>query len=613
MKQPEEVYMKFRSLMTAICVLATAQIVSAAPFAYIANTGNTPRTVSVIDTADNSLKTPLDLRDVNGAGTLPDPNPYAITVGASGQYVYVGVQDTNEVQVIDPFTTAAVKVVKNIGLQTDKPGGLAVNAAETRLYVAANNSNTLRIIDISGSGAVEVGRVTVSDSAQSVPEGVVLNSTGTKAYVANSADGQDSIAEITLDEANNTYTRTSIIPLPAGSKPYGLAINGTKLYFSSFNGNAGVVDTTTRAVTSLPTGLGNLSIAVNPANSKVYAPSNAQDKLYSFDGTATPVIDGGYPNGVIYPVPLLGNTSAAGPRGISLTPDGLKLFVAMNLDDTVKVYDTTNLATQLASISLPPGAKPNSFGNFIGPVWDKTIAASATSTCTITPSGSVPVNSYGWTFAISPGCDVVVNNVSKGAVSIWRFTNVTDNSNTIVANPVPGATYTVSGDWITSVNGFLEGYENGVKKGIDQLHKSAEYGSGTTVTLKAASGFRAINWTDDCSTTADGQECILPILSANKLFGVTIIPAPPGGPIYNVTKSEYYSTWAACTSSAANYDFIKVSTDPAVANLTTAGPAYQYKMSNQWNKNDYTQKVIPPVPMTLTITSVAVIADDLTL
>jgi DNA-binding beta-propeller fold protein YncE len=731
MKQPEEVYMKFRSLMTAICVLAAAQIASAAgPYAYIANSGT--KTVSVIDTAitptgdgSNAITATVTLKDDNGAGTLPDPYAYSITVGASGQYVYVGVQDTNEVQIIDTSTNTVLPN-KRIYLQTDKPGGLAVNAAETRLYVAVNNSNTLRIIDISGSGASEVGRVTVSDSAQSVPEGVVLNAAGTKAYVANSADGQDSIAEITLDEATNTYTRSSIIPLPAGSKPYGLAINGTKLYFSSFNGNAGVVDTSTKlpllnavlnatnevppngstatgtaavsfdaakttitavlnttgltnitaarinsgnagqnggvmftlspttftspltkTLTSadldptftsagktftdavnailngaayvnvstsanvggeirgqisviMPTDVGNLSIAVNPVSGNVYAASNSFDRLYAFNSAGAAI---GVPQ-----------TGASGPRGISVNPLGTKLFVAMNLDDTVKVFDPANLATEPVTIKIPDGAKPNSFGNFIGPVWDRTILATNGAGCTITPSGTVPVNYKGWTFTISgTGCDVKVNGTSVGAVTSWQITGLPAippaTQITIDASQLPAGNYfTVAGDWITSVGGYLVSTPTGINAGS----KSAQFIEHTNVSLDAKKPeYKAINWTGSCAGTPDGQPCVFPDLSANKLFGATIIPASAGGPIFD--GSSYYPTWAACTSGAANYAAIKLSTEITTLATDATGPAaaYQYTMSSQWIRDAYTSKGY--VPLTLTITNVAIIANDLTL
>ena len=88
--------------------------------------------------------------------------------------------------------------------------------------------------------------------------------------------------------------------------------------------------TTTKVVTGMPTNTANLSIAVNPVDGKVYAPSNTWDTLYAFDAAGTSL---GSPVG-----------ATSGPRGVSVTPTSNKLFVAMNLDDTVKVYDTTNLA-----------------------------------------------------------------------------------------------------------------------------------------------------------------------------------------------------------------------------------------------------------------------------
>ncbi len=599
--------MKFRSLMTAICVLAAAQIVSAAqtaPYAYIANSrlDSGPRKVSVIDTATNAVTATVSLPDDN-ADPTKHPNAYCITVGPSGQYVYVGLKDTNEINIIDTATNTVV-MNKRISLGTDIPGGLAVNAAETRLYVTSNMSNTLIVIDISGPGAREVGRVTVDDSSLSNPEGVVLNSTGTKAYVANST--KDSIAEITLDEVNNSYVRSSIISSGTDSYPMGLTISSddSKLYFASMYGNTEVVALTAspKTVTTLPTNTGNLSVAVNPVSGNVYAPSSVMDTLYAFNSAGT----------------LLGsyNTATTGPWGSSVTPNGAKLFVAMNLDNTVKVYTTANLATPPASIDLTPtagaGGKPTSLGNFIGPAWPYayTIAASATPPCTITPSGTVPVTTHGWNFGISgSGCNVTVNGAPVGAATSYKMSNVVDNSQTISVSQSAGTYYRLTVDsLITVVNGFLVS----TPSGIGQNSPSAQFLAGSSPSVNAGPGFKAINWTGACAGTADGQPCSVPFvnLSADKNFGATVV-LNTGGPIFDVTSSSYYSTWAACTAGAANYDVIKLSTD--ITAVTTDGPAYQYTMSNQWNKNDYSQKVVPPVPMTLTITSVAVIASDLTL
>lgn len=596
--------MKFRSLMTAICVLATASIVSAAPFAYVANSGT--KNVSVIDTADNTIKATVALPDTN---PVEDPYAYGVAIGASGQYVYVGLQATNEVAVIDAATNT---VVKRIGLGSDSPGGLAVNTAETRLYVASNDSNTLIVINVTGAGAVEVGRVTVDDSSLSNPAGVVLSTDGLKAYVANSSKG--TIAEIALDETNNIYTRTTLINLGNNSQPMGLTINstGTKLYAASLNGRASMIDidpasVTPRAVTELPLvigqdfALGNVSVAITPDNSKIFAPSNSTDKIYVIDGAANTV------SGTTY-------AAIAGPLGSSVTPDGTKLFLTMNTvsaGETVQVFDTSNLSTAPAVISLPAGAKPISFGDFIGPVFPFTITSTQGTDCNILPLGTVAVNSYGRTFSSFPTsgtCEVKVDGVSVGQPSAYAFTNVAAN-HTIDSSPIAGTFHTLSGDWISSVGGYLVS----TPAGISQHSKSAKFAANSTVTIKAATGFQVQTgtWTGACAGTV-GSTCSI-LMDADKSFGTTTVvetqPWVPGGPIFNVTQNAYYTALSA--GSPVSNDELKISTD--IASLTTTGTAgVMVKMSSQWKSSDYGTKDTYH-SLALTITDVAVIADDLTL
>ncbi len=676
--------MKFRSLLTAICVLATANIVSAAPFAYVANSGT--HTVSVIDTADNSIKTTVNLPD---SGSIR-PYAYGVAVGASGQFAYVGLQDTNEVVVID---TATNLVVKRIGLGTDSPGGLAVNAAETRLYVASVKSNTLIIVDISGKGAAEVGRVTVSDSSISNPEGVVLSPDGIKAYVANSTQG--TVAEIALDETSNIYTRSALISLGNNAQPMGLTINstGATLYVASLNGKASMVDTATRIVTELPlvtgptgneSANGNVSVAITHDNSKIFAPSNSSDKIYVIDGTANTVSATTY-------------LATAGPFGSSVTPDGTKLFLTMNTataGETVQVFDTGNLSTAPAVISLSPGAKPTSFGSFIGPVFPFTITSTPNPNCGIEPSGTIQVNSLGRTFDIKPAtqstvCSVTVDAGTAGAVTVgsptaYTFSNVAAN-HTITAAELTGTYYTLSGDWLASNGGYLtstpagigassksakflagtvtltapagflagswtgdclgtltgicsinmnadktfgatitkthftltntgwvpaaSGYLVSTPAGIDATHQSAMFPIGSTITVKANSGYAASAWTGSCAGTV-GDTCILSSMAADKPFGATVTQA--GGLVFNVTKTAYYPSIAAATAAAANGDEIRVSTGIA-SDVTTGTGGVFVKLSSQWQGPSCTQASGTYAALALTITDAGVIADGLIL
>ncbi len=593
--------MKFRSLMTAICVLATANIAVAAPFAYVANSGT--KTVSVIDTATNSVVgTPI---------VLPDGYPYGVAVGASGQYAYVGIQDANEVAVID---TARKVVVKRIGLGSDKPGGLAVNAAETRLYVASNQSNTLIVIDISYMPApVELTRVILATEALSSPEGVVLSPAGDKAYVANSATG--TVAEVSLDEANNVYTRTALIPV--GSKPMGLAITSTeipptppgsgyKLYVADLFGAAQVVNTKTRVPTSLPVGGGNVSVAIRPDNSKIYAPSYSLDKVYEISGTTDLV------SATKYDV-------ASAPFGSTVAPNN-KLYLTMNVSDNVQVLDTTT-NTLGTPIPLAAGAKPTSMGNFVGPVSPYIYTINATddgTNCTILPVGAgLPANSYGRSFTIvtnSGTCDVIVDGASVGQPSVFRFSGITGNHTIDARPPVTGTFYTLSGNWITSVQGSLES----TPFGINFDSRSAKFPADSTVTIKARSGFQVKTgtWTGACAGTV-GATCSI-LMSADKSFGITTVVESGGatGPVKNITKGTFHQTVDEAITAAATSDEVRVvdNYSPAVKSVTTAGAAAIVTVSCGWSA-DFTAKTVPATPEyrlgTVTITGPGLIVDNM--
>jgi DNA-binding beta-propeller fold protein YncE len=576
--------------MTAICVLASANIVSAAPFAYVANSGT--KNVSVIDTADDTIKATIALPDTQ---TTVHPYAFGIAVGASGQNIYVGLQDTNEVAVLDAVTKLPIK---RIGLGVDSPGGLAVNDAETRLYVASNLSNTLVVIDISGTGAAEVGRITIDDAPISNPTGVVLNAAGDKAYVASSTTGN--IAEVSLDETNNVYDRTATIAL-GGVQPAGLSLSpdGSMLYVASLNGNVRAIKLSDKSVTNLTTADGTLALAVKPDGSKVYAPSNSTDKLYVIDSSVTPntVL------GTTYPV-------VAGPYGISITPDGSKLYMTMNTStagETVSVFDTTS-NTVTSTIALPALAKPTSFGNFIGPRLQYTINATNGANCSISPLGLIPVNDKGRVFNISAtsgACEVKVDGVSVGQPSAYSFTGITSGTHTIDASQAAGATYyTLTVDWNPQVGSRCL---SSTPAGISCYSKSAKFAAGTTVDIKAIAGFAASNWTGACA--GSGPTCTL-TMDADKTAAADLNHSI-GGPVKNHTKGTYHATIDDAIANATNGDEIRIVAAYTPTSVTTSGSATTIvKLSGGWN-SDQTAQIGTSSVGTVTIVGAGIIADNL--
>jgi len=559
---------------TVLCALFSILVASqlfAQPFAYIANSGT--RTVSVIDTADDTIKATIALPDTQ---QNIHPYPYGITVGPSGQYVYVGLQDTNEVVVID---AASNTVLKRIGLGARSPARLAVNDAETRLYVTIQQSNLLLIYDISGSGAELVTAVAVHDQQISSPEGVVLSPTGDKAYVANSLAA--SIAVVTLDDGNNIYSRESLIDLDDGFRPMALAIaaDGKRLYASGLMGLLKMIDLrdTPAGITTLNSLAGTVAMAITPDSSKVYAPSNVSDVLVEITATESSTTVTGY-----YPL-------AAGPFGISVTPDGARLYVTMNTGsygDSVKVFSTSsNSVTK--TIALPADARPTSIGDFIGPVFPHTITATQDSNCNISPLGPVAVNSKGRLFNIvasSGQCEVKVDGVSVGMPGAYAFTNVNNSDHIIDASQAPlGTYYTVTASWpdICIPEACCGGCLSSTPVGISCQSRAAQFIAGSMVFIGTTPGFTASSWTGACAGTS-GNTCVL-TMNSDKAIGASLACLPLTGPVYNPRLNRYYSTIPEALLEAISGDVIRVSAAYAGPGISGGGPVGLVTISGGWD------------------------------
>jgi len=313
------------ALISTAMILMLISITDAAPFAYIANSGN--NNVSVIDTATNTI-----------TATVPVGSfPYGVAVAPDGTKVYVTNEFDNTVSVID---TATNTVTANVSVG-NWPAGVAVTPNGANVYVGNRNSNNVSVINTA------TNTVTATVPVGNDPDAVVVKPDGTTVYVVNGLSKTVSV----IDTATNAVTDT----VPVGTGPFGVAVtpDGTKVYVVNNNDNTVfVIDTATNNITA-NVSVGNQPsvIVITPDGTKAYVTSTLGGNVSIID-TAT--------NTVTATVMNVGTGF-----GIAVTPDGTFVYVTDYAADKVSSINTT---TNTVTAVVPVGNQPLSLGNFIGPL-----------------------------------------------------------------------------------------------------------------------------------------------------------------------------------------------------------------------------------------------------
>ncbi|MGB9939582.1 PGF-pre-PGF domain-containing protein [Methanosarcina sp.] len=318
---------------------SAAPVPSASPAATYAYIPNQNGTVSVLDTANNTVIASVPV------GKLP----LGVAVTSDATKVYVANQGSGSVSVID---TATNTVTATVPVEWS-PRGVAVSPDGTKVYVTAcYYGGIVSIIDTA------TDTVTETVDVEDFPTGVAVTPDGTKVYVANWYRNVSVI---------NTSTNTVIATVNVGSNyphgyPHGVAVNpeGTKVYVSKGdtpcsvnacypgNGTVSVIDTATNNVTAtVPVGQSPGGVAVTPDGKKVYVANS--DPTVSIIDTAT--------NTVTATINV-GNR----PYGVAVNPAGTKVYVTNPDSGMVSLIDTT---TNKVTATVNVGGSPTAFGQFI--------------------------------------------------------------------------------------------------------------------------------------------------------------------------------------------------------------------------------------------------------
>jgi YVTN family beta-propeller protein len=321
-------------------VTGTVIASDANPLTYtVAGTPTGGGQVSINPTTGSYTYTPTPAQRL-AAGTTPGADIDTFTVSVSdGQATTTG---TVPVYV----SPTQLNVGTPIAVQRN-PAGVA--SYQNTTYVINQYDKTVSVIDTNPNSAT-FNKVIGTIKLASSPSDIVLNSTGTRAYVA--MKGNASVAVI------DTQAKTVITNVKVGSTPAGIAISPDNSRVYVTNGGSStvsVIDTNlNKEISRITVGSQPSGIAVSPDGKKLYVTLRYADSLAVVnlaDNTKTLI--------------KVGDS----PRDVALTPDGKRAYVT-NYDATVSVIDTTT-NTQLTKIATG-GAKLQPVGVALSP--DGTLA-----------------------------------------------------------------------------------------------------------------------------------------------------------------------------------------------------------------------------------------------
>jgi YVTN family beta-propeller protein len=198
---------------------------------YVTNFGSSAingNTVSVINIEN-------DTNTVIGSAIPVGVRPLDVAVNPAGTRVYVTNNTENTVSVIDTATNTVVATI-TVG---SGPREVAVNPAGTRVYVTNNTENTVSVID-TATNTVLGSTITVGLA----PVGIAVNRAGTRVYVANFLGGTVSVISVSSPLSSEVSASEMLVGSPgiflyiAGSP--GRLVEGTPVY----HGSAGIAPNT---------------------------------------------------------------------------------------------------------------------------------------------------------------------------------------------------------------------------------------------------------------------------------------------------------------------------------------------------------------------------------
>ncbi len=312
----------FLSLIGLFCIIFKAQLLCAAPYAYITNFGSNDLTV--VDTTSQAVVT-----------TIPvGVKPQGIVANLNKTRVYIANSGSDTVSVVDTISNSLMTTIP----AGDYPIGLAMQIDGS--YILVTNGGDGTVVLINTATYATMATIDVGES----PVGVAVTPDGTKAYVVNFRSNNVSVIDL--------LTRLVVKTIPVGYHPQVVFIDprGEKAYVTNSGADSvSVIKTATDSViATIPVGRAPQCLAMSMDGTKVYV-TNYYDNTVSVIAAATHAEIARFAVGL-------------GPQGIDVDLQDT-VYVANFESNNVSVVDNI---TYNVLASLPAGQSPMAFGRFIG-------------------------------------------------------------------------------------------------------------------------------------------------------------------------------------------------------------------------------------------------------
>jgi len=222
--------------------------------AVVTGSNFNPRALHIIDVARHTLKQTISIgNSFVGVGFSP-----------SGDRIWVGGGAGNDVKVFRQLPDGSYTADGTIAISGGSaPSGLSLNANGTRVYIALNQTNQVAVIDTATRAILT--RVPVG----TYPYTTVISADGSKVYVSNwggrvpgPTDTTDGMFPVAVDPRTgipisgtvsviSTATNAVVTSIDVGLHPTGMALSpdGSRLYVTNANSDTvSVIDTATDSV-----------------------------------------------------------------------------------------------------------------------------------------------------------------------------------------------------------------------------------------------------------------------------------------------------------------------------------------------------------------------------